>query len=489
MKLLALDQGTTSTRAVLLTPEGRTEILASRTHRQHHPQPGWVEHDPLELLAHLKDCLAAGVAVGAGAAGLANQGESCLGWDAETGVPVGPVIVWQDSRTADVIAEMAAAGLGPEVMARAGLPLDAYFSAAKLGWILRHNPVAATLAARGRLCLGTTDAWFRWQLTGRFETDVTTAARTSLMNLGTCDWDPELCRIFGVPMQALPRITASSGDLGVLAPGLPLTASLTDQQAALYGHGCRVPGDAKVTFGTGAFALAVTEKPRAHCEGPLQTLAWQRAGQPPVYALDAGVTTAAAAVNWARDLGLFGTFSEINQFEAPAAIDRGLVFVPALAGLGCPHWDRSARGGWLGMTLASGPRDLMQALLEGVALRMAEALAAIATVQPLSGPISVDGGMAANDYMMQFLADCSGQTLMLSDQNERTAIGAALMAGEICGAVPRVQEQRRRIEPQAEGGARLARFARARALIGHWGEGDATAGGAGADGNLPGTGD
>ncbi|MGO4852965.1 FGGY family carbohydrate kinase [Phaeovulum sp. W22_SRMD_FR3] len=469
MKLLALDQGTTSTRAVLLTPDGRAEVLASLTHRQLYPQPGWVEHDPQELLSHLRACLAAGISAGAGAVGLANQGESCLGWDAESGVPVGPVIVWQDSRTADVIAEMAAAGLGPEVMARAGLPLDAYFSAAKLGWILRHNPAAAALAARGRLCLGTTDAWFRWQLTGRFETDVTTAARTSLMNLATCEWDPELCRIFDVPLQALPRITASSGDLGALAPGLPLAASLTDQQAALFGHGCRAPGDAKVTFGTGAFALAVTEKPLAPCEGPLQTLAWQRAGQAPVYALDAGVTTAAAAVNWARDLGLFKTFSEINQFEAPAAIGRGLVFVPALAGLGCPHWDRSARGGWLGMTLATAPRDLMQALLEGVALRMAEALAAIAAVQPLTGPISVDGGMAANGYMMQFLADCSGHALVLSDQNERTAIGVALMAGEVTGEVPPVQEVTRRIDPQRDGRVWRARFAQARGLIQRWG--------------------
>jgi glycerol kinase len=468
MKLLALDQGTTSTRAVLLTPEGRTEVLASLTHRQFYPQTGWVEHDPLELLTHLRACLAAGVAAGAGAVGLANQGESCLGWDAQSGVPVGPVIVWQDSRTASVVAELAAAGMGPEVMARAGLPLDAYFSAAKLGWILRHNPQAAALAAQGQLCLGTSDAWFRWQLTGRFETDVTTAARTSLMNLVTCNWDPELCRIFGVPMETLPQITASSGDLGVVAPGLPLTASLTDQQAALYGHGCRLPGAAKVTFGTGAFALALTEKPLVVTQGPLQTLAWQRAGEAPVYALDAGVTTAAAAVNWARDLGLFKTYTQINQFEAPAAIDRGLVFVPALAGLGCPHWDRSARGGWLGMTLATGPSDLMQALLEGIALRMAEALAAIAAVQPLTGPISVDGGMAANGYMMQFLADCSGHALLLSDQNERTAIGAAVMAGEVLGQVPRVQETTRRIDPQREGGARLARFAQARGLIQHW---------------------
>ena len=465
MSTLAIDQGTTSTRAVIVDTQGRAQVIHSATHRQSYPHPGWVEHDPAELLANLVACLeAARGLAGIGAAGLANQGESCLGWDADTGMPVGPVIVWQDSRTASVIARLEADGLGPEVMARAGLPLDAYFSAAKLGWILREIPEARRLADRGRLRLGTTDAWFRDRLTGRFETDVTTAARTSLMNLARCDWDMELCRIFGVPVEALPVIGPSTGGLGHLPGGIPLMASLVDQQAALYGHGCRAPGEAKVTFGTGAFVLAVTQGLRdLPANGPLQTIAWQRAGEAPARALDAGVTAAASAVNWARGLGLFHDYSQINHFDGPPAINRGLFFVPALAGLGCPHWDRDARGAWLGMSLASGPGDLMQALLEGIALRVAEAVQAIAAVQPLRGVLSVDGGLAANAYLMQFLADTLGQDLLISDEAELTAIGAARLAAETASQPFAFRRGGKSVTPACDGSGRMARFAQARA--------------------------
>jgi glycerol kinase len=432
MQILAIDQGTTSTRALLMDDSGRLAPLLSLDHRQHYRAPGHVEHDPDELLANVARCLAAGG--DAAVVGLDNQGESCLAWDASDGTPVSPVIVWQDDRTAAVTGAMAEEGAGPEVMARAGLPLDPYFSASKLGWIVRYVPRARDLAARGTLRLGTTDAFFRDRLTGRFETDVATASRTSLMNLATGEWDEELCRLFGVPLEALPAIGPTSGRLGALPGGLTLGASIVDQQAALYGHGCRHAGEAKFTFGTGGFAQCVTgalrrpEKP-----GPLPTVAWQRDGEGVTYALDGGVYAAAAAVNWARNLGLFAGYDEIGAFPAPAAIDRGIAFVPALAGLGCPHWDRSARGSWLGLGLADGRADLMQALLEGIAFRSAEVLAAMEAEQPFTGPLSVDGGMSRNPYFVSFLAEVSGRDILLSVEPELTAAGVARMAAEAVG--------------------------------------------------------
>ncbi|CAM5452562.1 glycerol kinase GlpK [Frigidibacter albus] len=350
--ILALDQGTTSTRALIVDAGGRARALLSRPHRQILPRPGWVEHDPEELTANLLACIDAAAPEAPLAAGLANQGESCLAWEAGTGRPVSPVIVWQDARTAELCARLRAEGAEALTLAAAGLPLDPYFSASKLGWLLRENPEARALAAAGRLRLGTTDAFFLERLTGRFVTDITTASRTSLMNLERGEWDAELCALFGVPVECLPQIVPSLGAFGTLPGGLPLTASLVDQQAALYGHGCRAPGDAKITFGTGAFALAVTGALlRPAAGGPLPTVAWQKAGAHPVHALEGGVYCASSAVNWARGLGLFSDFQEIADFIAPPAIDRGLAFVPALTGLACPHWDRAARGAWLGLSL------------------------------------------------------------------------------------------------------------------------------------------
>jgi glycerol kinase len=432
MRVLAIDQGTTSTRALAMGADGRLAPLLAVEHRQHYPAPGHVEHDGEELLANVARCLSACDA--ADVVGLANQGESCLAWDALDGRPISPVLVWQDDRTAPVTAAMERDGAAPEVMARAGLPLDPYFSASKLGWIVARVPRARELAALGRLRLGTTDAFFRDRLTGRFETDVATASRTSLMNLATAEWDGELCRLFGVPVDALPAIGPTSGPLGTFAGGAALAASIVDQQAALYGHGCRAPGEAKITFGTGAFAQVVTGTlRRPEKRGPLPTVAWRRAGEGVTYALDGGVYAAAAAVNWARGLGLFSSYEEIDAFAAPAAIDRGIAFVPALAGLGCPHWNRSARGAWLGLALADGKADLMQALLEGVALRSAEVLAAMAAEQPFSRPVSIDGGLSQNRYFTGFLADVAGEALVLSDEPELTAAGLARMAAEAAG--------------------------------------------------------
>jgi glycerol kinase len=469
LKTLAIDQGTTSTRALLADESGEITSLLSREHGQFYPQRGWVEHDPEELVAGIRACLgAAGEVAALGAIGIDNQGESCLAWNAETGEAIGRVIVWQDDRTRDVTERLRADGAGALVRERAGLPLDPYFSASKLGWILREIPQAARLAARGKLRLGTTDAFFLDRLAGRFETDVTTASRTSLMNLATCAWDEDLCRLFGVPIETLPRIVSSTGDFGSLDCGgrrVPLTASMVDQQASLYGHGCRTAGDAKITFGTGAFALAVTGSAVPDADGPLPTVAWQRAGEPPTYALDGGVYCASSALNWARDLGLFTDFAEIDRFDGPSAIARGLAFVPALAGLACPHWDRGARGAWLGLSLDTTPPDMVQAVLEGVAFRTAEAVRAVESVQPLSSPISIDGGMVANTYFCQFLADVLEREILVSTEPELTALGVAALAAEAVGAPFPLQRRGRLIAPREIPASHAVRFSSARSLV------------------------
>ncbi|MFV0382626.1 FGGY family carbohydrate kinase [Paracoccus sp. (in: a-proteobacteria)] len=464
MRVLAVDQGTGSTRALMRGPDGALRLLKQLTHRQILPRPGHVEQDAEELLGHVAACAGA---AGADLVALANQGESCLAWDARDGRPLGPVIVWQDDRTADLTRALAAEGVAAEVMARSGLPLDPYFSASKLGWMIRHIPGAADLVRQGRLRLGTTDAFFRDRLTGRFETDIATASRTSLMNLGSGQWDAELCAIFGVPVGALPAITPTAGDLGQLPGGARLAASIVDQQAALYGHGCRAPGDAKVTFGTGAFVQCLTGGLiRPEQPGPLPTVAWQFPGQPVSHALDGAVYTAAAAVNWARGLGLFDGFSRISHFDGPAAIDRGLVFLPALAGLACPHWDRRTRGAWVGLSLETGPLDMMQALVEGVALRVAETLQSISALQPVAA-LSVDGGMARNDYLLDFLAGLVPQPVFRAAEVETTALGLIQMAlasaGESgAGMARRPAPLPRCAAAAASAPARLARFAMVR---------------------------
>lgn len=424
MRALAIDQGTTSTRAFVVAAGGISPVLA-REHRQIYPAPGHVEHDPEELLASIRACLAAAPAVDC--VGLDNQGESCLAWDAQTGEAISPVIVWQDDRTAGLCADLRRDGIEPLVRSKTGLPLDPYFSASKLGWIMANVPAARTLAARGHLRLGTTDAFFRDRLCGRFETDPTTASRTSLMNLHSLKWDEDLCRIFGVPIDALPAIRPTTGVLGGLPGGLPLTASIVDQQAALYGHGARKAGDAKITFGTGAFCLVLTGSLH-DSPGLLPTIAWAEEGRPAVYALDGGVYAAASAVNWARGLGLFSDWAEINAFGAAPAISRGIAFVPALSGLAAPHWNRRARGSWLGLGLDTGRADMMQALLEGIAFRIGEIMEAMEAATVISSPVSIDGGMSRNPWFRQFLADLLGRELHIPAEFELTALGCGALA-------------------------------------------------------------
>jgi len=432
MRIVAIDQGTTSTRALSFESDGSTAVVGSKRHRTTYPQAGWVEQDAEELLANIGHVLNS--ADGFDAIGLANQGESCLAWDAVTGQPLSPVIVWQDTRTSALLQEMARDGMEAVVSSQAALPLDPYFSAAKLGWIMKNIPAATEAHAAGRLRLGTTDAFFLDRLTGVFATDRATASRTSLMNIETGLWDEELCRLFGVPIECLPEIRSNVAGFGVVG-GKPLAASIVDQQAALYGHGCRKAGEAKITFGTGAFALTVTgtAPPREGLvSGLVPTVAWDL-GDGLVYALDGGVQDAGAAIEWAIRAGLAASVADFAAIPEQTAIERGLVFVPAFSGLGCPFWDRSASPVLIGLRPEMGQADMRQALLEGIAFLTAEVLQAMQQSADLAGRLSIDGGLSRNAYFAQFLANCSGIDIVVDGFTERTAFGVAALAARSLG--------------------------------------------------------
>jgi glycerol kinase len=475
MRIAAIDQGTTSTRILLVEEDREPTIAHALRHRQIFPRAGLVEHDPEELLANIRACLDAAGPVDA--IGIDNQGESCLAWDRRSGRALSPVIVWQDNRTQGAIDRLKADGVEHETLRRAGLPLDPYFSASKLASILEISDEARAALRRGDLRLGTTDAFFLDRLAGRFVTDATTASRTSLMNLETGDWDPELCRLFGVPIEALPPIGPSAGAVLGTIGDVPVTASLVDQQAALYGHGCRSAGDAKITFGTGAFALVLTgSRPvRAAEIGLLPTVAW-RIGETLSYAVDGGVYDAGAALEWLVRIGLVASTDDLPDFPSTSAIERGLVFVPALSGLACPHWDRSAAGLWLGMSGATTREDLCQAVLEGIALRTSEVIRAMSERVPLSPSLSIDGGLTRNPYFVQTLADAIGRPLEVATFDELTAFGTAALASLAVGAatIP-LPHRAAAVEPRHHAAARWhQRFADAVSRSRAWrqGEGD-----------------
>ncbi len=433
MTILAIDQGTTSTRGLVIEDSENVRIVKAIEHEQFYPKPGWVEHNPEELIQNIQLCIDS--CEDLYAIGIDNQGESCLAWDAETKRAISPVIVWQDNRTQAFIDKLVAANAQELVLEKAGLPLDSYFSAAKFSWLIENVPKAKELLQNGNLRLGTTDAFFLDRLAGRFVTDISTASRTSLMNLRTGQWDKELCDLFGVPVNALPEIISTTGDFGeIISKGkrIPVTASVVDQQAALYGHGCQKPGDAKITFGTGAFALVVTGKTpfQSAEQGLLPTVAWQLKDQDPVYAIDGGIFSAGSAINWAKSLGLFSSYDQIQQFphNKKSAIERNLVFVPALSGLGCPYWDRKAGGLWIGLSLDTQAMDLMQSILEGIAFRAAEVIAAMNEFVAIKDEISIDGGLSANPYFCQFLADVLNLQVLVQSSAELTALGTAKLA-------------------------------------------------------------
>lgn len=429
--VLALDQGTTSTRALRLWPDGRAQMVGALRHAQHHPAPGLVEHDPLELLANLRALVAQAGPLAA--IGLCHQGESCLAWDAQSGAPLSPVIVWQDSRTEAALAALRQAGHADWVQARSGLPLDPYFSASKLGWLMRLPAVQAAHAA-GRLRLGTTDAFFLQHLTGACATDASTASRSGLLDLDRGVWDADLCALFGVPADCLPPIRPSMGDFGTCG-GVPVLASLTDQQAALFGHGCHRPGQAKITFGTGAFALALTGDRRPDPPpGLLPTIAWDL-GQGPIFALEGGVYDAGSAVDWAVRAGLATDMADFAAFDAPPAIARGLVFVPAFSGLAAPHWDREAAPLMIGLGPQTTRRDLCQALLEGIALLTADVADLMGRHAPLAAPLAVDGGLTRSPYFCRFLASVTGGPVAVPALDEVSALGTARLSAQALGWV------------------------------------------------------
>lgn len=427
----AIDQGTTGTRVVVFSEDGKHFSPAAIAHKQLTPNPGWVEHDPLEILRNIRTCL--GQCGVVDAIGLAHQGESIVAWDARTGVPLYNAIIWQDQRTAAVIRRLQEEGVEELVRSKTGLPLDTYFSASKMGWVMRHVPGALELSRRGLLRLGTMDAFFMFHLCGTHITDYNSASRTSLFNIHTLQWDEELCRLFDVPMNALPEVRDNIGRFGdVRYEGntTPLTACIVDQFAGTYGHGCLTPGQMKITFGTGAFLQSITgtEVPDARGSGLLPTLCWKMPGEKPVYGLDGGVYNAASAINWAGKIGLFSDLEEFGDFPDEPAIARGLAFIPALSGLGCPYWDRSAAGLWAGLSLDTERKDLLQSILEGIAVRSAEVIFAMDKVQPIGETISVDGGLSSNHYFKQFLANLIQKRIISPANREITAQGVALLA-------------------------------------------------------------
>lgn len=471
MTILSIDQSTSATTAYLFSNDADPKLIYSQAHRQINPMAGWVEHDPMEILNNITAAIALGKSAGADVMGLANQGESCLAWDTHTKQPLTPIIVWQDTRTSHICRALAEQGHGALIQDRSGLRLSPYFSATKLGWCYQNVENAERLMAQNRLRLGTTDAFFRDVLTGRCETDVATASRTSLMNLDTCSWDAEVCKIFGVPMAALPMIGDCNGDLGTV-DGLRLASSIVDQQAALYGHGCRTRGETKITFGTGAFALTLlgAEKPDSS-SAAVPTVAWRTQGGAVQYALEGGVFTAASAVNWAKDLNIIRDFSEIATFTKPSMVERGLVFVPALSGLGCPHWHEDTKASWLGLHLGTSRQDMGQAVCEGVALRMAEILDEIEKTCALTSVIQIDGGLTNSTGFSQFLADVLQKPMRISDFTEQTSLGTALLAQDFVGGAIQYVSKTRELQPDHDHRIARASFAKARNLVTKWAEG------------------
>jgi glycerol kinase len=446
--ILGIDQGTTSTKAYRAGEDnGAPHLIGRHVHRQIHPQPGWVEHDPAELLQAIE-----GLIEQAGPCdlvGLANQGETVVAWDAATKRPLHNAIVWQDDRTRPDIERLRAAGVETLTLARAGLPLDAYFSASKLRWLLDHAEGAAALHRAGRLRLGTSDAFFIDCLTGCFVTDVTTASRTSLASLTTLQWDPDLCVAFGVPVECLPAIVPSAGSFGALhgRPGTRLVASIVDQQAALYGHGCDRPGDVKITFGTGAFALGLAgTTPPPATPGLIATCAWGIGTEPPYYATEASLFTAGAALEWLDRIGMRDGLDRLQPGAGPSASERGVMFVPAQAGLGCPYWDRSARAMWIGMDLATTREQLAMSVLEGVALRAAQMVSALGVDR--DGQVRVDGGLSRNAYFVDFLAAALGRDIAVAESTDMTAWGVIRLCRAAAGLPGGRAPRHRRVVPQ-----------------------------------------
>ncbi len=446
--VLALDQGTTSSRAIVFDRRGRARGVAQQEFAQHFPQPGWVEHDPRDLWATTRRTALAALAEAnltgknLAAIGLTNQRETTLLWDRRTGRSLHRAIVWQDRRTADLCAKLKRRGLEPLFRRKTGLLLDPYFSGTKLAWLLDHVPGARRRAERGELAFGTVDTWLLWQLTGGrvHATDVSNASRTLLLDLRTGDWDEALLKILRIPHEVLPEVRDSSGIFGEVSsvPALrdvPISGIAGDQQAALFGQACWKPGMAKNTYGTGCFLLLHTgTKPVASRHNLLTTVAW-RIGGKMEYALEGSVFIGGAVVQWLRDgLGLIAQSADIEKLAASVPDNGGVYLVPAFAGLGAPHWDAAARGVITGLTRGSTAGHLARAALESIACQSADLLGAMqADTGTKLHELRVDGGATVNNALMQFQSDLLRVPVVRPRTTETTALGAAYLAGLAVG--------------------------------------------------------
>jgi glycerol kinase len=482
----AVDQGTTGSTVLVFDRRGRVVGRAYSEFRQHYPRPGWVEHDPEEIwrvtLRVLRQaCRRAGIrGRDLAAVGITNQRETTILWDRGTGRPIHRAIVWQDRRTAPLCDDLRARGAGDLVARKTGLVLDPYFSGTKVRWLLEHVPRAAERARRGELCFGTVDTWLMWKLTGGrlHATDPTNASRTLLYDIHAGTWDAELCALLDVPAALLPEVRPSSGEVGrtdasVLGAPVPIAGVAGDQQAALFGQGCVEPGMAKNTYGTGCFLLVNTgSEAVASRHGLLTTVACDAAGRP-AYALEGAVFSAGATIQWLRDgLGLLRRADESERLARAAGSNLGVYLVPAFVGLGAPHWDADARGALVGLTRGVTRAHVVRAALESLAYQtrdVADAMAADAGV-PLRA-LRVDGGAAANDFLMQFQADLLGVPIDRPRVVETTAMGAAFLAGLGIGLwrsqadLARARRIDRRFRPRMETTTRDALYAGWRAAV------------------------
>ncbi len=438
----AVDQGTTSTRFIVFDEEGRSLGSAQLEHRQIFPEPGWVEHDPAEILTNTDRVIEEALSLAGlsrsdlSAVGITNQRETTLLWERATGRPVHNAIVWQDTRTADLCRRLGGDQGQDRFREQTGLPLATYFSGPKLSWLLQHDDELANRAVAGELCFGTMDSWVAWHLTGgRHVTDVTNASRTMLMDLRSLEWSGELCDAFGIPAALLPEIVPSVGRIGPgvgVLEGVPLSGILGDQQAALFGQTCFDPGAVKNTYGTGCFMLMNTgTAPVVSNSGLLTTVGYRIGGEPAVYALEGSIAVTGSLIQWLRDnLGLIHSAAEVEDLAASVADNGDVYFVPAFSGLFAPHWRSDARGVIVGLTRFATKAHIARAALEATAFQTKEVLDAMrADTGADLAELRVDGGMVANDLLMQFQADLLGVPVIRPVVAETTALGAAYAAG------------------------------------------------------------
>ena len=474
----AIDQGTSSTRFMIFDSSGEVLGIAQREHAQILPEPGWVEHDPVEIWDNTREVVSAcldetGTTVAdLAAVGITNQRETTVIWERDSGQPVANAIVWQDTRTADLCAALAGdEGIG-RFANRTGLPLATYFSGPKAAWLLDHHDLGDR-ARRGELAFGTIDSWLAWNLTGRHVTDVTNASRTLLMDLVTTAWDSDLAVEIGVPTHMLPEIVPSVGAVGEcrgVLEGVPLAAILGDQHAALFGQACFRPGEAKNTYGTGNFMLMNTgTRPVTSEAGLLCTVAYQIAGEDTVYALEGSVAVTGALIQWLRDnLGIISGADEVEALAATVADNGDVYFVPAFSGLFAPHWRSDARGVIVGLTRFANKGHIARAALEAAAYQSADVLEAMTADSGVELPeLRVDGGMTANDALMQFQADLLDVDVVRPVVAETTALGAAFGAGLAAGVWRDLEEIRAMWAEEARWTPKMSQAERSR-LQGRW---------------------